>query len=281
MIENSNIPKGLIKVVKPDHPFAYDGPDTLLSDSKGLLAIFTLRDNELKNLNKFFARLTNAIIAYPAHTKMLFHYDQNIDYPNAIHQFGKQFFSDFIEEKDIRKSKSIIKDQKETYKIKEIKNIQRKIFTIQSQIQRDNLDYFKRTNFMEIDLQDIPNLKEKAKYFDRVNQKYVSARANIFSHEDQLYGIKRLSNSSSDIIELQPFYEFVINSEFSVIDGIPYYDRISRKVLNLNEIPRIKFDPLKPTRIASLFGWHLVNSNDFLQIESRISKYKVYANTER
>ncbi len=274
MTELNNIPKGIIKVDNPDHPFAYDGPDTLLSDQKGLLAIFTIRDNEQKNPNKLFTRLTNALIAYPPYTKMLLLYDHKNDMPNAVSQFGKYYFSDFIEVKDIRKAKSIIRDKKDEKKINDIKNIQKKIFTIQSQVQRDNLDYIKRTDFKKEIIRDIPNLKNKAKYFDRINQKYVSSRANIYEYENQFFGLKRLSNSVSDLVELQPFYEFAINSEFSVDNGVPYHKDITRKVLNLNDIPKIKFDPLKPTRIASLFGWYLVNSNNFQQIENRISKYK-------
>ncbi len=274
MTEYENIPKGLIKVDNTDHPFAYDGPDSLLSDHKGLLAIFSIRDNEQKNPNKLFTRLTSALLAYPAQTKMLLLYDHKKDMPNAVTQFGKYYFNDLIEIKDIRKSKSIIKDKKDERKISEIKNIQRKLYTIQSQVQRDNLEYIKRTDFKEKIIRDIPKLKDKAKYFDRVNQKYVSSRANIYQYENQFFGLKRLSNSVSDLIELQPFFEFAINSEFSVDNGVPYYKYITRKALNLNDIPKIKFDPLKPTRIASLFGWHLVNSNDFKQIESRISRYK-------
>lgn len=87
--------------------------------------------------------------------------------------------------------------------------------------------------------------------------------------------MKKLSKNVSDIIELQPFFEFVINSEFNVDNGVPYFNSITRKALNLNEVPKIKFDPLKPTRIASLFGWHIVNSNNFEQIEERIIKFKM------
>jgi hypothetical protein len=75
-------------------------------------------------------------------------------------------------------------------------------------------------------------------------------------------------------MELKPFYEFAINSEFTVDNGVPHFNHISRKVLNVNNMPLTKYDPLKPTRVASLFGWHLVNSNDFNQIENRILKYK-------
>jgi len=274
MTEFENIPKGLIKVDNPDHPFAYDGPDTLLSDQKGLLAIFSIRDNEQKNPNKLFTRLTNALIAYPAHTKMLLLIDHKKDISNAVSQMGKYYFNELIEIKDIRKAKSIIRDKKDDAKIKEIKNVQKKIFTIQSQVQRDNLDYIKRTDFKDEILRELPNLKEKAKYYDRLNQKETSVRVNIFEYDKQFIGIKKLNKNISDLIELQPFFEFVINSEFNVDNGVPYYNYISRKALNVNDIPKIKFDPLKPTRIASLFGWHLVNSNDFEQIQSRISKYK-------
>lgn len=274
MTEFENIPKGLIKVDNPDHPFAYDGPDTLLSDQKGLLAIFSIRDNEQKNPNKLFTRLTNALIAYPAHTKMLLLLDHKKDISNAVSQMGKYYFNELIEIKDIRKAKSIIRDKKDDAKIKEIKNVQKKIFTIQSQVQRDNLDYIKRTDFKDEILRELPNLKEKAKYYDRLNQKETSVRVNIFEYDKQFIGIKKLNKNISDLIELQPFFEFVINSEFNVDNGVPYYNYISRKALNVNDIPKIKYDPLKPTRIASLFGWHLVNSNDFEQIQSRISKFK-------
>lgn len=274
MTEFENIPKGLIKVDNPDHPFAYDGPDSLLSDQKGLLAIFSIRDNEQKNPNKLFTRLTNALIAYPAHTKMLLLIDHKKDISNAVNQMGKYYFNELIEIKDIRKAKSIIKDKKDESKIKDIKNIQKKIFTIQSQVQRDNLDYIKRTDFKDEILRNLPNLKEKAKYYDRLNQKETSVRANIFEYDKQFIGIKKLSKNVSDLVELQPFFEFVINSEFNVDNGVPYYKYISRKALNVNDVPKIKFDPLKPTRIASLFGWHLVNSNDFEHIQSRISKYR-------
>ena len=84
MTEFDNLPKGLIKVDNPDHPFAYDGPDTLLSDQKGLLAIFSIRENEQKNPNKLFTRLTNALIAYPAHTKMLLLHDHKKEIENRI-----------------------------------------------------------------------------------------------------------------------------------------------------------------------------------------------------
>lgn len=274
MIDYEILPKGIIKVDNPDHPFVYDGPETLLSDQKGLLAIFSIRESEQKNPNKLFSRITNSIIAYPAYTKMLLLYNHKDEMPDSIAHFGKYYFSDIIEEKDVTKSKSLIKDKKDERKILEIKNIQKKVFTIQSQVQSDNLTYIKKNDFNKKEINQIPKLKDKAKYFDRINQKFVSTRAKIYEYEDQIFGLKKLSKSVPDLIELQPFYEFAINSEFLVDNGVPYYRYIARKALNVSDVPKIKFDPMKPTRIASLFGWHLVNSTDFQQLEERISKFK-------
>ena len=275
MTDFSNIPKGLIKVDNPDHPFTFDGPDNLLSDSNGLLAIFTIRENEHTNATKLFSRLTNSLIAYPASTQMLLLLDKSIGVPNSIAQFGKFYFNEFIEIKDIRKSKALIRDKKPEYKLKEIKNVQKKIFNIQSQVQRDNIEYIKKKKEFKTKISNQDALlKNKAKYFDRITQKEITTRANIFEYKNQLSGQKPLSNKISDLQDLQPFYEFVINSEFMVDNGVPYFKHLSRKALNVDSIPKIKFDPFKPTRVASLFGWHLVNSNDFTELEGRISKYK-------
>lgn len=275
MTDFTNIPKGLIKVDNPDHPFTFDGPDTLLSDSTGLLAIFIIRENEQNSPTKLFSRLTNSLIAYPASTQMLLLIDKHTNVPSSITQFGQFYFNEFIESKDIRKSKALIKDKKSEHKLKEIKNVQKKIFNIQSQVQRDNLEYIKKKKEFKskISIQDT-HLKNKAKYFDRITQKETTTRANIFEYQNQYYGQKKLSSKISDLQELQPYYEFVINSEFMVDNGVPYFKHLSRKALNVNDIPKIKFDPFKPTRVASLFGWHLVNSNDFTELERRISRYK-------
>lgn len=283
MIKLNNLPSGIIKVENPDHPFTYDGPDILLSDRKGLLAIFYLRENEQKNVNKLFARTTNALIAYPPYTKMLFLYNYKKETPNSIIQFGKLYFDDLIEIKDIKKSKSIMKDKKSEKRIENIRYYQKKIFAIQSRIQRNNMHYINSKKFNRKEILDISYLKENAKkvqYFDKVSQKEVVTRANIFEHQNRYYGVKKLRSSKSDLVELQPYFEFVINSEFNVDNGVPYYD-ISNKVLNLNEIPMMKFDPFKPTRIASLFGWYIVNSKDFYQLENRLTKHNNYGNSRR
>ena len=273
MEEIVKIPKGLLKVDLPDHPFTYDGPDTLISDRNGLLAIFQVRKNEMKNVNKLFSRLTNTLIAYPAFTKMILLYNPKKFQPNAITQFGRFYFNEFIELKDIRRAKSLIRDKKEESKIKEIQHVQKKLFAIQSQVQRDNLEYFNKSMQETRPLTQIPSLQRKASYWDRFAQKETVVRANIFQYENQFIGIKNLSSGQSDLADLRPFFEFVINSEFVVDNGVPYFKYLTRKALNVSAIPKIKYDPLKPTRIASLFGWHLTNSNEIEQITTRISKF--------
>lgn len=275
MKDITNIPKGIIKVDNPDHPFTFDGPDILLSDTNGLLAIFSIRNNEQVSPTKLLTRLTNSLIAYPAYTKMLLLVSQEDDIPDSINQLGKSYFNEFITINDIRKSKALIRDKKTDYKLKEIKNIQKKIFNIQSQVQKDNIEYIKRRKEFNLQISTHDTLlKRKARYFDKISQKEIEVRANIFEYENQFYGLKKLSNKTSDLQELRPFYEFVINSEFTVDNGIPYFKYLSRKALNIDDIPKMKIDPFKPTRVASLFGWHLVNSNDFAGLENRISKYK-------
>lgn len=274
MIQHSNLPKGILKVDNPDHPFAFDGPDVLLSEHRGLLAIFEIRENENRNPSKLFSRLTNALIAYPATTKMLLLYDHKREPSNLINQFWKYYFNDFVELKDIRKAKSLIKDKKSEFTIKQIKEVQKKIFAIQSQVQHNNLEYIKTVDFKKTGVINRSQLKEKVTYRDRITDKETKVRANIFMHNDSIIGVKCLTKGNSDIIELQPYYEFVINSEFTVDNGVPYYTRLNKKVLNLSDIPRVQYDPIKPIRIASLFGWLIANTNNLQEIESRIPQKK-------
>lgn len=275
MTKIGHIPKGLNRVDNPDHPFTFDGPDTLLYNSNGLLAVFIIRQNEYRNTRKLFARVTNTLIAYPAYTKMILLLDSKRCVPNYITQFGEAYFNKFIERNEISKLNNLLSEKKAEHDLKKIKYIQQRIFSFQSTVQKDNVKYIEekkifRKNFFNKDL----TLQDKAKYYDRIRQREVIARANIFNYQNQYYAQKKLSKNISDLRELKPYFEFVINLEFDVDNGVPYYKHLSEKVLNINDIPKIKFDPFKPIRVASLFGWHLVNSNDFEDLKNRISKYK-------
>jgi len=273
-MENIKLPKGLLLVDNPDHPFTYDNPDFLLSNRKGLLAVFKIRENELKNPNKLFNRLTNSIIAYPPYTKMLLLIENNKNYPNVIEQFWKKYFNEYIEIKDLKRSNLLIKDSKPLKIIKEIKNIQKRIFRVQSQVQNDNLYFYNKSKFEIKEIKPFPELKEKAKFYDSIINKERIVRANIYKYDNQFIAVKKLSKNISDIKELVPYFEFVINSEFFVDYGVPNFKFLSRKAINLNNIPSLRYDPLKPTRIASLFGWHISNADNLQNLLQRIEKYR-------
>jgi len=268
------IPNNFITVENPDHPFTYDGPDRLLSSKDGLIAIFEIRENEKNNSNKLFSRVTNSIIAYPSFTKMILLLDSKNEPSNSILKFGKYYFKEFLELKDLKKSNLLIQDKESDYKLKNIKHIQKRIFSMQSKVQDDNVKYIEKNNFEIKNFSMDNSFKEKAKYFDRLSHRSVTTRANIYEFQEQYFAIKKLSKSTSDLKELKPYYEFAINSEFDIDNGVPHFNYIKKKVLNLSEIPISRFDPFKPIRVASLFGWYISNSDSRYQLEERISKFK-------
>jgi len=266
-------PKGILKVEHPDHPFTYTGPDVLYADRPGLVALFKIRENEQRNASKLFSRITNALIAYPPNTKMLLLIEDSVLIPSKLIERGKNYLDEFIEPSDIRRIRSLMRDKKSETRIQQIKYTQKKLFSIQAQIQKDNLDYIKTVQFKEKKFERPSFLNEKAKYYSPIDEREIRARANIFSFQNNYYGVKKLSRGISDLVELQPFFEFVINAQFQVDDRIPFFKYVARKVLNISDVPRIRYDPIKPIRVASLFGWHLVNANNFEDLEIRMSKF--------
>lgn len=272
MTDKFNLPKGFIQVDNPDHPFAYDGPDILLSDKSGLIAIFKVRPNEDTNPIKLISRLTNSLITYPAETQMLLLIDGRI-HNHIFSKFEKYYFNKLIEVNDLRKSKAILRDKKPDNIIKSIKQIQKRLFNSQAQIQNDNVEYAKKMMQQKKEFPRVEELKDKASYYDKFTQREIYSKANIYKHKEFIIGTKKLSSSTSDIVELRPYYEFSINTDFSVDNGVPYFTHLKRKTLNLNEIPRIKYDPIKPIRVASLLGWYLASTNQISDLENRIPQY--------
>ncbi|MGN6293917.1 MAG: hypothetical protein ACTHMV_14320 [Chitinophagaceae bacterium] len=263
------LPNGFSHVDNPDHPFTFDGPDALVYDRKGLLAIFEIRDNERVSGNKIFARLVNTLIAYPPRAKMILIYSENIS--PELSDKADYLFDRIIEKKELKKARSLIKDDKPQGHIREIKHTQSRIFSLQSQTQLDNIRYIRKREKFSTPIPDklLPT-NQKAKYLDRIYGKEYTVRANIFESDNQFYGQKRLQGGSSDLEGLQAFFEFAVNAELLIDRAVPYYRHLSKKVLNLDKIPRIKLDPLKPIRIASLFGWRLTNSSNFPEMKERI-----------
>lgn len=264
------LPKGIIRVDNPDHPFTYDGPDILLSDKTGLIAIFRLRDNEQSSPSKMLSRLSNSLIAYPAETQMVLLWD-NFNQHDISLKFDKFYFHRMIELKDLRLSKSMLREKKTSSTVKTIKDLQRRIFNSQAQIQMNNLNYIKKTDFGKVDFKNFKELK-RVRYLDRLMQKEIYTRANIYEYEDFIIGSKKLSKSTSDIVELRPYFEFALSTDISIDNGVPYFNQVKEKTLNLNNVPIIKFDPIKPIRIASLFGWYISSSNNVFDLINRLPK---------
>lgn len=261
--------KHLIKVDSPDHPFTFDGPDELLSNTTGLLAIFKVRPDEANNPTRLFSRISNSLIAYPAYTKMVLLLNHKQAISNIITQYGSVYVSELIESKDLKKASSLLQDKKTEYQIKDFKKIQQRIFSSQSIIQMDNLKYFNENTIRKKEIQKSLEKLPKAKYSNPFSNTSIQSRANIFKLNQQVYGFKKLDNKKSDLIDLRPYFEFSIYSDFKVDNGIPHFFRMSQKVLNVDSFPSIKIDPLKPLRIASLFGWHFVNATETSELEQR------------
>lgn len=275
MVSKIKTPNGFMKVDKPEHPFTYDGPDVLLSDKSGLLALFEIRRNEHRNPSSFFARVTNSIIAYPSYTQMLVLVDKDTKVPNAINQYSKLYLKDFLTVEDLKKAKLLLREKKQERITKEIKGLQRKIFDFQSVNQSDNIKYFaEKVRFSDRSMNINQRILKKSTYYNRLSQRNIVVRANIFNYKNLIYGQKKFFKGGANLDELKPFFEFAINTEFDVDNGVPYFSKLSNKVLNLNLIPLSKVDPLKPTRIASLFGWHIVNTPRLNDIEARIAELK-------
>lgn len=274
MLEVEKLPKGLKIIQNPCHPFTFDGPDAIVYDHNGLLGLFVIRKNEITSPHKFFSRVTNTILVYPAHMKQLLVINNQMFISNDIRQLSSWYFNETIEYSDFKRLRAIIEDKKIDKYIRDIKRAQKQIFRLNSKVFNNNLIYIKGLKVSKKKVIESNNFVEKVKYYDRISQKDVVVRANIYRHEDRIYGIKKLANHYSNPNSLQPFFEFVINSEISVDTGVPYIQSISNKVLNLDRLPLINYDPLKPTRIASMFGWHLVISDDFIQVSNRIKNNK-------
>jgi hypothetical protein len=265
------LPIGILQVVAPDHPFTYEGPDFLLSHSSGLIAVFELKDSDQDNQMKLLCRLTNSLIAYPAETQMLLLVNEKIR-NDLVSRLGKYFFNKLVEVKDLKRTKAILRDKKKLLDVKAIKDIQKRLFNTQAQIQNDNLDYIKSRKFTQVAVSEFKELKTKAKFIDSISLKPITARANIFEFENQIIGAKKLTRSKQDILELRPYFEYSISSNFVIDNGIPYYQHLKRMPLNLNSVPTSRYDPLKPTRLASLFGWYLTNTANIDELTQRVPK---------
>lgn len=135
----------------------------------------------------------------------------------------------------------------------------------------DNIKYIQSHDFKEIGGTQTKNL-EKAKFFDHYLHREVAARSKIFEYKNLVIGEKMLSKGGSDMRSLLSFFRFSVKKDFVIDNVVPYLsnERVSRKILNINDIPSSRYDPMKPLRLASLFGWYFVNSQQLEEIEERL-----------
>jgi hypothetical protein len=262
------ISKDFFKVDNPDHPFTFSGPDVLLSDREGLVALFIPTGDELISSNKLLLRLMNSKIAYPANTVMTLILEHSKEF-----KFNKRMEDDFfdlvIEPSDLKRLKAILKETKTTHKLKEVMHTQKQMFDEQASVHSNNLKYTEQADFKREKVSPFTN-KEKISYYNYLEEKTEKVRSNIFYYEEAIVGFKNLS-SKPDIIELTPYYEFVLRSELYMQNGVPFFKKNKdKKCLSLNELPKSKFDPLKPMRLASLFGWLIGNINNRQDLTNRL-----------
>jgi hypothetical protein len=259
----------LIKVELPDHPYTFDGPDQLISDRGSLIGVFRLRDGETDQPKKLLSRISNSLIVYPAYTKMVLLLNPKQNVSNAITLFAKDYVSEVIEKKDLNNPNSLLRDKKDESKLKELKDVQRRIFSSQARIQTNNINYFSENPIKKSRIERLTVSMKKARYVNPVSRESTITKANIYEYDQQVYGFKKLNNRRSDILDLRPYYEFSIFSDFKIDSGVPHFYKISHKLLNVDSMPSAKLDPLKPMRIASLFGWYFVNASSEEEIQHR------------
>lgn len=269
----SALPKTVSSVVDPDHPFTYNGPDFLLYNKHGLVAGFKIQKKERQNPRNLITRLISSLVVYPPYTKMLL----LLDHSTKAVSFSKlenHYFDRIIEVNDLKRANSILRDKKSSNATQAIKALQKRLFNVQAQIQKNNIEYIqKKPRFDKIRSLNLSEQDKKASYYDSFTNKEVFAKSQIFTHNDIIIGNKMLRKSKSDLKELKTFFDFSINSEFAIDSSVPYLIQSNRKVLNLDNIPIARYDPFKPLRIASLMGWYVGNSNNLKELQQRIPKF--------
>ncbi|QNN41506.1 hypothetical protein [Pedobacter roseus] len=266
------IDRSYFRVDDPDHPFAYSGPDILLSDAGQLTGLFIPTPEEQNSSNKLLLRLMNAKIAYPATTVMtlVLEPDTKLEYKG---QFDRDFFDLVVEPGDLKKLKSILRETKPSHSLKEFKHTQKQLYVRQSNVQINNLNYIAKVEFSQKRVTPFAE-EERLSYYNYLEQKTEKVRSNIYYFEESLVGFKKLT-TRPDLVELAPYYDFVLRSELYMQDKIPVFkERFMPKCLSLNELPTSKSDPSKPMRLASLFGWLIGNINTRRELQFRLGIYE-------
>ncbi|WP_029279469.1 hypothetical protein [Pedobacter borealis] len=270
--QNKLIPREYVRVDNPEHPFTLVGPEMLLSDKKNLIALFEPSAEELKSKTKLMTRLIGARIAYPAITNMVL----LLDPKNTIgfkQEVASDYFDHIIEHRELRNLEQLFKVKKNLNILAEHKDEQRNIFDFQAKKQMLNLKYLENNDFKYKKVKLFSQNVEKPSFHNYITGQDEIPRSNIFEYnQEAIIGIKNLQKSKSDLVELMPFFEFTLRSQFKVDRGIPYYGNQQNKILNINERPSNRFDPLKPVRMISLYGWQLSNFDSEEELKETVKR---------
>ncbi|TCC99984.1 hypothetical protein [Pedobacter psychroterrae] len=266
------IPRDFLRVDQPEHPFTINGPDILLSDKRNLIALFYPSAEELKSKTKLMTRLIGSKIAYHATTVMVLFLDPSLRI-SFEQQKAAQFFDQIIQERDLPQLGQFFKEKKTLTGIQDHKQQQAVIFDLQAKAQLKNLDYIEKIGFQHKAVAPLNVAVKKNVYYNKITAKFEKSRANIFESQNQaIIGFKNLQKSKSDLAELEPFYEFSLRTQFEIDKGVPYFDKIQAKILSVNDKPVSRYDPLKPIRMASLFGWQISNINNTAELNDHIAQ---------
>jgi len=266
------IDRSYFRVDDPDHPFAYSGPDILLSDAGQLTGLFVPSAEEQNSSNKLLLRLINAKIAYPATAVMTLVLDPSakLEYMN---QFDRDFFDLVVEPSDLKNLKSILRETKPSQSLKEFRHTQKQLYDRQAKVQINNLNYIAKVEFSKNKVAPFAE-ERKVSYYNYLERRTEKVRSNIYYFEETLVGFKNLT-ARPDLVELAPYYDFVLRSELYMQNKIPFFKgRPMPKCLSLSELPTSKADPSKPMRLASLFGWLIGNINTREELQFRLNTYE-------
>lgn len=257
-------------VKNPDHPFVDQGPDYILADSEGnLLGLFFPKAKENSDILKLFLRLLNSRLAYPPKSLMVLVLDENTSY-SINQEIEDNYFNKVIYSKDISRIPLLIKEKFDADSQYKLSKVQHFLFNSQARIQMNNMNYIKNINFESSRVNKFPTSFKKVEYYNSFRKIEEISTEPIYEIGDDIVAIGKLSRYKSDINNMRPFYEFIMKSVFSFDNHVPYDNfGAHTRLLNLNKIPTLKTDPLKPIRIASLFGWLLCNVNSIDEIEKR------------
>lgn len=270
MRKRVRIPSNLDYVKNPDHPFVDQGPNYVITDGEGnLICLFFPEVKENGDISKLYLRLLNSRLVYPPKALMILVLDKNTsDYSSQ--SIEDNYFNKVIYTEDMSKVSLLMKEKFDQNSQYDLGKVQYFIFNNQAKMQMNNVSYIKRTNFNSSRLDKFPTKFKKAKYYNSFKKTEEQSTAPIYEVGDDIVGVIKMPRYKSDINHMRPFYEFTMKSVFRFDNHVPYgkVDTFTR-VLNLNKIPTIKTDPLKPIRIASLFGWLICNVNSIDQIEKR------------